>query len=70
MSKAEDFAQELELAERMSLVEKQRAAQSQVSLSHCIDCGEAIPAARLALGGVCRCVWCQNDFETNKKRGL
>lgn len=66
--RAEDFAQELELKE---YEETQRRAikQKRPSLSHCEDCGEAIPAARIKTGSVTRCVECQEDFETMKKRG-
>ena len=33
------------------------------SLSECQDCGEEIPSKRCAIGGVTRCVDCQNHFE-------
>ena len=34
-----------------------------VSLTECSDCGEDIPKMRQALGGVKRCVDCQNATE-------
>ena len=33
------------------------------SLDECHDCGEEIPSKRRAIGGVKRCVDCQNHFE-------
>nr|WP_227543674.1 TraR/DksA C4-type zinc finger protein [Psychrobacter sp. 230] len=33
------------------------------SLDECQDCGEEIPSKRRAIGGVKRCVDCQNHFE-------
>lgn len=33
------------------------------SLYECQDCGEEIPSKRRAIGGVKRCVDCQNHFE-------
>lgn len=33
------------------------------SLLECQDCGEEIPSKRRAIGGVKRCVDCQNHFE-------
>ena len=34
-----------------------------LSLAECKDCGEDIPVRRQALGGVSRCIDCQNVFE-------
>ncbi len=34
-----------------------------VSLIECQECGEEIPSKRRAIGGVKRCVDCQNHFE-------
>lgn len=66
--RAEDFAQELELKEYERT--QQRAIQpKRQSLSHCQDCGEAIPAERQKAIAVTRCVECQEDFETMEKRG-
>ena len=70
MSKAEDFAQELEMASREKSIAAERAKVSTVTYSHCADCGEAIPPKRQALGGVMRCVDCQGYFEQQQKRGL
>ena len=33
------------------------------SLDECQDCGEETPSKRRAIGGVKRCVDCQNHFE-------
>jgi len=33
------------------------------SLAECDECGEEIPAERRAIGGVTRCIDCQNHFE-------
>ena len=33
------------------------------SLNECQDCGEEIPSKRRGIGGVKRCVDCQNHFE-------
>ena len=33
------------------------------SLIECQECGEEIPSKRRAIGGVKRCVDCQNNFE-------
>jgi phage/conjugal plasmid C-4 type zinc finger TraR family protein len=38
------------------------------SLTHCEDCGNEIPAARQALGGMKRCVPCQSTFEREVRR--
>ena len=37
--------------------------------SHCVDCGDDVPVARLALGRI-RCVPCQEVLESRKARGL
>lgn len=65
----EDFAQKMELAE---YVETQRRAimEKRPSLSHCEDCGEQIPEERQKTGSITRCIECQEDFETMKKRGV
>lgn len=35
----------------------------QPSLAECINCGEDIPERRRRLGGVTRCIDCQNNLE-------
>ena len=35
--------------------------------SHCVECGEIIPLARLLHARV-RCVWCQQDIEKLQRR--
>ncbi len=63
-----DQAQELEMATRNQAIAAQREKQSNApSLNDCMDCGDAIPLERQALGGVCRCVTCQEI--TEKRRG-
>lgn len=70
MSKAEDFAQDLEMHARNAAITAQRAKVATVTYSHCIECGIEIPPKRRSVGGVCRCVDCQDDFEKKQKRGL
>lgn len=41
-----------------------------VSRSECVDCGEQIPEPRRALGGVLRCVDCQEEHEARLRQGL
>lgn len=38
------------------------------SLDECAECGDEIPAARRALGGITRCVPCQSTFEKGHRR--
>ncbi|PXB81487.1 conjugal transfer protein TraR, partial [Pseudomonas aeruginosa] len=38
------------------------------SLTHCQDCGDPIPEARRALGGMLRCTPCQSAFEKGGRR--
>lgn len=38
------------------------------SREHCDECGEEIPDARRALGGMTRCVPCQTTFEKGIRR--
>lgn len=73
MARLDDQAGELEELERESILERQRSQaekQARYTLSHCQDCGEEMDERRLALGGVTRCVICQEDFESRTKRGL
>lgn len=64
----EDFAQEIELKE-YEHTQKRAIARKRPSLSHCEDCGDEIPHARRKIAGITRCLMCQEDFETLKKRG-
>lgn len=66
--KPEDLAQALELKE-YEATQARAIQKKRPSLSHCEDCGEAIPAERIKTGSVTRCVECQEDFESMKKRG-
>lgn len=36
------------------------------SLTECIECGEDIPEQRRRLGGVTRCIDCQNNVENRR----
>ncbi|MGM8871582.1 TraR/DksA C4-type zinc finger protein [Psychrobacter sp. 2Y5] len=57
-----DLAQErqdLEMAARMQIAQRFDTP----SLTECDDCGEDIPSKRQSIGGVTRCVDCQNHFE-------
>lgn len=64
----EDQAQEIELRE-YEATQSRAIQRRRPSLSHCEDCGEAIPLERQKAGSVTRCILCQEDFETIKKRG-
>ena len=64
----EDRAQALELLEYEAT--QRRAIKALTpSLSHCVDCGDEIPAARKKIAGITRCIMCLEDFEVLKKRG-
>ncbi|MGT3071960.1 TraR/DksA family transcriptional regulator [Pseudomonas putida] len=60
-----DRAQAIEQRQRDQAITAvlDRARSSGPSLTHCEDCGGEIPEARRALGGMKRCVPCQNLFE-------
>jgi len=73
-----DFCDEGQKAEALFLAEAMDAARPGTGGDQviedgrivCADCGEAIPAARLAaLPGAIRCLECQTDFETGGARG-
>jgi len=70
MTKAFDQAQELEGIERDSLIAAKRRELVRVTYSHCEDCGEEIAKERQLIGGVKRCIECQESYELDKKRGL
>jgi phage/conjugal plasmid C-4 type zinc finger TraR family protein len=40
------------------------------SLAECMECGDRIPEARRAMGGVFRCFWCESRLESLRERGL
>ncbi|SDX88886.1 TraR/DksA C4-type zinc finger protein [Nitrosomonas halophila] len=68
--RAEDFAQQLELAEYEYTQRRAIAPDAPPSLSHCEDCGCEIPLARQrAIRGVTRCIACQQIHELTTKRG-
>ncbi len=60
-----DRAQATEQRQRDQAIAAQLAQPRPIgpSRSTCLDCEEAIPAARQALGGIQRCVPCQTIFE-------
>lgn len=66
-----DQAQWIQLAEQASFRERARQANAPESdpnfdHKHCIDCGEEIPEARLALFKI-RCVECQRALENRRR---
>lgn len=67
---AADFSVEQQQAAQEALEERLRrereAREGRPSLKECLDCGIEIPEARRAVGGITRCVECQNEVE---KRG-
>ncbi len=65
-----DRAQELELRQREEALVRQAAKLSTgAGLSHCMDCGEAIPEKRRQCTPGCkRCVTCQHDYEERNAR--
>lgn len=65
-----DRAQALEQRQRDKAITAAlaRARSTGPSLTHCEDCGEEIPEARRALGGMTRCVPCQSTFEKRGQR--
>lgn len=63
-----DRAQDLEMASRNALIANQRLTIKTITLSHCQDCGEAIPEQRRAVKGVSRCIECQQYLEQKRKQ--
>lgn len=65
-----DRAQARELQDReLALQAHQvRVRPSGPSLTHCQDCGDPIPEARRALGGMLRCTPCQSASEKGSRR--
>ena len=64
-----DRAQEREERDRELALRTQLAShRSGTSLKFCDDCGEEIPEARRALGGMTRCTPCQTQFEKSNRR--
>lgn len=59
-----DIASERTQAELDSILEARRHQIKKVGTPrHCIDCDDEIPQQRRALGGVTRCISCQQDHE-------
>lgn len=65
-----DNAKAIEELERERCIQAQRARPrpSGPSRSHCLDCDDAIPAKRQALGGITRCTPCQTTVEKGMQR--
>ena len=63
-------AQALEQRQRDQAIAHQLAKSRSTgpSLSECLDCGDDIPKARQAFGGIVRCVPCQSFFEKGTHR--
>jgi RNA polymerase-binding transcription factor DksA len=59
----------LAIQSRRSIPEQVMNANRTWPVTTCVDCDEAIPTGRLALGKI-RCVACQTDKESREKRGL
>lgn len=66
MSKAEDYAQDLEMATRNQAIANQLKSKTFITLSHCQDCGAEIPEKRRAVKGVTRCIECQKHEEKQR----
>lgn len=59
-----DMASERTQAELDSILQKRRQdARKAASPTHCVDCEDEIPPQRRALGGMIRCISCQEDHE-------
>ncbi|WP_211249603.1 TraR/DksA C4-type zinc finger protein [Microvirgula aerodenitrificans] len=59
-----DQAQALEARHREVALTAHRERAARPSLSHCADCGDAIPEPRrLAAPGCTRCITCQSSHE-------
>ncbi len=59
-----DEAQEKTERERAASIGRATAALRGEAETHCVSCGDEIPAARrAAVAGVKRCVGCQEDLE-------
>lgn len=65
-----DRSQALEQRDRDRAIAAQLAnsRSSGPSLSECQDCGDDIPKARQAFGGIVRCLNCQTIFEKRTTR--
>ncbi len=65
-----DRAQALEQRQRDQAIAAAlaRPRSTGPSLEECQDCGDEIPEARRALGGMTRCVPCQTTFEKRGQR--
>ena len=68
---AEIIDQANELAERQleQTIQNMRINHNAVSATHCVDCGDPIPARRRELVAGCqRCVSCASDIELRLKQ--
>lgn len=60
-----DRAQELEMESRNAAIANQIKKQGKTTLSHCQDCGDAIPLRRQKMGGGKPLCWMPNLFWTS-----
>jgi phage/conjugal plasmid C-4 type zinc finger TraR family protein len=50
-----------------AIADVRRQIKSGPGLSHCVECGDEIPAARqLVIPGVETCVYCQSELENSR----
>jgi RNA polymerase-binding transcription factor DksA len=63
-----EFASEVEAAYRDEGIAAARRALVGESRAECIDCEATIPELRRSLGGVIRCLDCQEIHELRKKQ--
>lgn len=69
MADAADIASEIEeMARTEAIAATQRVRSSCTSRTYCIDCDEVIPHRRRALGGIVRCIGCQEFVELTRGR--
>ncbi len=60
-------AQRYEERERQAAIAVCRKHSQTESLKHCVDCGEDIPEQRRAIGGIRRCIDCQQEKERRQQ---
>lgn len=70
MSDAIDLANDLAQSRLDALIARRRGTLRQKGTPECVDCDEAIPAARRAhCPSAIRCVHCQVQHETRQRQG-
>ncbi|HAT6800606.1 TPA: TraR/DksA family transcriptional regulator [Citrobacter freundii] len=64
-----DTAAEIEELQRNAALSAHRLNHNAVSVEHCMECGEDIPAPRRAAAPGCQtCAECQTDLELIRKQ--